>query len=646
MTYKDGYDKIINKYAELKEEIEAKEITETYTAEMKAEELAENEEAKKKELEQYDADYVKAMEDIKNTQPVDYIYIETKIENIDFVAPEPIDLETANLEKVMTALPETIYNTKYIYLTLDNKYEAIKKLEDEEYAKYEESFNNVVSVYKTQANEINNKYDDLKAQIEAKQITETYTAEMKAEELAENEEARDNELKINEDSKAEEIHLVNNDYAVNSSKIAIALTQLKSDKETGFIGDVHIHGKLHVDTNVNIEGNINNIPVSDYLTKVDKIELTQLLDNKANTSHTHNIEDITDYEPYDDTEIRTLINSKSDNSHTHTNFNKVNITNSAGPTKWNYDIVAIKPNMEEGNYNLFYIGKTREKYISGYFGYRHSETDPRMTIGIHSADDLLTIGITQANIKPALTCDNTITATNIKADNETRLKAVEETVNNKSDVEHTHTEFTKINVSDSGDPTTWTSNVETYKENMREGDYNLYYAGKTSAKDTSGYIGYKHSETDPRMTIGLHSTNDLLTVGKENVNIKPSLTCDDTITATNIKADNETRLKAVESNIINDRNKLVSLRIKNIISTPSNNVFINNSNNTPIFNFIQKYNKVVITVDGQYEVSIYPASVEGDYKGYFERIDDYNVKYKNLSSIWTQSPPKKSLGFL
>ena len=56
MTYKDGYDKIINKYAELKEEIEAKEITETYTAEMKAEELAENEEAKKKELEQYDAD--------------------------------------------------------------------------------------------------------------------------------------------------------------------------------------------------------------------------------------------------------------------------------------------------------------------------------------------------------------------------------------------------------------------------------------------------------------------------------------------------------------------------------------------------------------------------------------------------------------
>ena len=425
MTYKDGYDKIINKYAELKEEIEAKEITETYTAEMKAEELAENEEAKKKELEQYDADYVKAMEDIKNTQPVDYIYIETKIENIDFVAPEPIDLETANLEKVMTALPETIYNTKYIYLTLDNKYEAIKKLEDEEYAKYEESFNNVVSVYKTQANEINNKYDDLKAQIEAKQITETYTAEMKAEELAENEEARDNELKINEDSKAEEIKLVNNDYAVNSSKIAIALTQLKSDKETGFIGDVHIHGKLHVDTNVNIEGNINNVPVSDYLTKVDKIELTQLLDNKANTSHTHNIEDITDYEPYDDTEIRTLINSKSDNSHTHTNFNKVNITNSAGPTKWNYDIVAIKPNMEEGNYNLFYIGKTREKYISGYFGYRHSESDPRMTIGIHSADDLLTIGITQANIKPALTCDNTITATNITVDNETRLKTVE-----------------------------------------------------------------------------------------------------------------------------------------------------------------------------------------------------------------------------
>ena len=48
--------------------------------------------------------------------------------------------------------------------------------------------------------------------------------------------------------------------------IGIALTALKTDNETGFSGDVHVNGKLHVDEDVNLEGKLNNIAISDILT--------------------------------------------------------------------------------------------------------------------------------------------------------------------------------------------------------------------------------------------------------------------------------------------------------------------------------------------------------------------------------------------
>ena len=35
-------------------------------------------------------------------------------------------------------------------------------------------------------------------------------------------------------------------------------------------------------------------------------------DTKANKTHTHKINEITDYQPYDDSEVRTLINNKTD----------------------------------------------------------------------------------------------------------------------------------------------------------------------------------------------------------------------------------------------------------------------------------------------------------------------------------------------
>jgi hypothetical protein len=53
--------------------------------------------------------------------------------------------------------------------------------------------------------------------------------------------------------------------------------------------------------------------------------LRGLIDEKADKEHTHTISDITDYEPYDDTELRGLIDEKADKEHTHTIEDIINL---------------------------------------------------------------------------------------------------------------------------------------------------------------------------------------------------------------------------------------------------------------------------------------------------------------------------------
>jgi hypothetical protein len=153
MTYKDGYDKIINKYANyanninnqydsMKAEIEDKEITDEYTEEMKQDELSlnesnrkealeDNEDAKKAELNKYDADYKANMDKIQNAKSsIDYDYINTTLENIDFQVPEPtVEDGVEVVEKYMEKLPIIVNNTKYIYLTIESKFEALKQMD-------------------------------------------------------------------------------------------------------------------------------------------------------------------------------------------------------------------------------------------------------------------------------------------------------------------------------------------------------------------------------------------------------------------------------------------------------------------------------------------------------------------------------------
>ena len=280
MTYSDKYNEIVDmyngyandintQYDNNKNDIQNKPITEDYTIEDQQRELSENEInrknalndneiAKQNALTKYDTDYKEYMEAVKNSKSsIDYDYIMKVIEDIDFESPEPLDVDMVNTEKIMTALPATVNNTKYIYLTFDNKYLALNDLAGSEHKKYSDAYDEIESRY------IDNP-DDPQKEVEIKALNST--------------------------------------YILTITEIAQALTELKTDKETGFSGDVHIDGKLHVDTDINLEGKINNVSIDDILTKEDKTQLINEIDNKSDKTHTHTLNEITDYKPYDDTE--------------------------------------------------------------------------------------------------------------------------------------------------------------------------------------------------------------------------------------------------------------------------------------------------------------------------------------------------------
>ena len=111
MNFQAGYERINNKYDELKAEIEAKEITEEYTQEMKDAELKANENARKAELEQQDRDYKEAMDNMRNAKGgINYDYILQRIEDVDFPAPDPLEVDTTETEKYMVNL-DVLVNT-------------------------------------------------------------------------------------------------------------------------------------------------------------------------------------------------------------------------------------------------------------------------------------------------------------------------------------------------------------------------------------------------------------------------------------------------------------------------------------------------------------------------------------------------------
>ena len=123
----------------------------------------------------------------------------------------------------------------------------------------------------------------------------------------------DNNIKI--EKNAGDISNINDEIAViKDTKADVEHTHKVSDL-TDYINDISQRLLLYTQ--------VKNYGISVYGDAIIKAS-GSLKYNGTNVSlegHTHTISEITDYEPYEDTELRTLINSKADNNHTHTEIN-------------------------------------------------------------------------------------------------------------------------------------------------------------------------------------------------------------------------------------------------------------------------------------------------------------------------------------
>ena len=145
-----GYASTINdEYDGYKTTIESKEITEQYTLQDQQDELAANESARTEALtanESARTNALKTLNDQRQAEivelnvtyaqengefradPIDYDYLNNRIENLDFsvpAAPTYTQEDLSNIATVMEEVPKTIYNTKFIYLTFKSKDEAL-----------------------------------------------------------------------------------------------------------------------------------------------------------------------------------------------------------------------------------------------------------------------------------------------------------------------------------------------------------------------------------------------------------------------------------------------------------------------------------------------------------------------------------------
>ena len=223
---------------------------------------------------------------------------------------------------------------------------------------------------------------------------------------------------------------------------------------------------------------------------------------------------------------------------------------------WNHGIELYAPDLVNDTRILIDMGKKEGAGFSGHIGYKYNTTGSAIVMGLFNHGDIVTVAADK------LTSTVPIEASNIKADNETRLAACETTLTNKSDVGHTHTtsEITDmgtsittkalntnyISLTPSGNKT-WVDAIDMYAPNLTNGNHVVINIGKVHGKGSCGYIGYKYSTTESNSGIvfGLHSCDDIVTITNNKlISTVP-------IEASNIKADNETRLVTCETSLTN-----------------------------------------------------------------------------------------------
>ena len=144
--------------------------------------------------------------------------------------------------------------------------------------------------------------------------------------------------------------------------------------------------------------------------------LTELLDSKANVNHTHSISDVIDYIEPDLTPY-----AKSDDIANSITTKKINVNT----TLDNGFPVEVRRNatLAKNKYIRYLIGDNTAQAL---FGYGHDGSNvPFLYIKLYQKNAEIDVYSDSIKLVGQTSCNNILTATNITADNETRLAAVE-----------------------------------------------------------------------------------------------------------------------------------------------------------------------------------------------------------------------------
>ena len=283
----------------------------------------------------------------------------------------------------------------------------------------------------------------------------------------------------------------------------------------------------------------NNIK-ADNETRLKAVE-----SNKSDKGHTHVLSEITDYTPYDDTEVRSLIAVRPEVISYETIDNMIDDWNSIPD-------------------NSIAVSRQGADQWSATFTYKYNTYRAlTFTVPKDEKDFLWTMFMGESNTPwskrsvwrkiPVLTTDDNLVCNNVKADNERRLKALEDTSSVKghthtvseivdyepyddSDVRalidtHTHTSFkditlngyTNMKLSVEGSSNSYIWPLRVFDDILENGQNLVVGLGKAQNSAQCAIMYYHQDESNPYFCLGLHS-NDIMKLYKDKVEISKPIT--------------------------------------------------------------------------------------------------------------------------
>ena len=163
------------------------------------------------------------------------------------------------------------------------------------------------------------------------------------------------------------------------------------------------------------------------------------------------------------------------------------------------------------------------------------------------------------------------------------VEGLQTELDNKADINHTHTTFnnalsiitnsaTALTINSTTASALYLNPIQIYNNNLGSGHELNILIGKAFRARQSGYIGFCYHPTDPYMSIGFHSVDRLLNIFTNRVESVNN------ITAPNLTADNNTRLTTAE-NLISTKadNSMLSALTARVAAVETGKADITNS---------------------------------------------------------------------